>query len=250
MSRYFRLLYMSMKYNFKIEVSYRASYVINRIAQALAYGMAFVLMWIMVDRFDTINGWNKYEVLLLYASSLMSYSLAGSIVIGLYNNLQQDIQKGTFDDTLVKPVSILPYLITSRFSWAYLSHILLSSGVMIYSLSNINIVDPCGFSIGLLLQIISGAVIYFSLLLIIRIPVFFVIKFDSVSDFFFFFREMSYYPMSIYPDIIQVLLIFLLPYAFINYIPMRYLLGKTDIFEGEQIPLIAVPMVAIGVWVM
>mgnify|MGYP002287113377 CR=1 FL=1 len=250
MIRYIRLLFVSAKYSFKTEISYRASYLINRIAQALAYGMAFILMWIMVGNFGTLNGWNKYEVLLLYASSLMSYSLAGSIVIGLYNNLQKDVMDGTFDDVLLKPVAVLPYLITTRFTWAYLSHIFLSFGVMLYSFQHLNRDFNIKFALGFVLQIIFGALIYFSLLLIIRTPVFFFIKFESVSDFFFFFREMSYYPLSIYPKAMQTILLYILPYAFINYIPMKHMLGKEDFFIGGEISIFLSPLVAVLLLIM
>ena len=131
--RYAKLLLVFMKYSFKREITYRTSYIINRVAQACAYGTAFLLMWIMVGKFGTIHGWNRYEVMLLYASSLLSYSAAGCFVIGLYNRLQDDVRDGTFDDILVKPVHVLPFLVTSRFSWAYTSHIFLSLSVMVYS---------------------------------------------------------------------------------------------------------------------
>lgn len=248
--RYLRLLFIFMKYNFKTEVTYRTSYFINRIAQACAYGTAFVLMWIMVGKFDTINGWNKYEVMMLYATSLLSYSVAGCFVIGLYNRIQDDVRDGTFDDVLIKPVSILPFFMVSRFSWAYTSHIFLSVSVLAYSFRQLHIEVGPVMLMRLCGQIIAGAVIYFSLLLMIRTPVFFVVKFEHVSDFFFFFREMSYYPVSIYPKFIQGILIFVLPYAFINYIPLKFLLGKADGLNPAwlfSVPLVAVTLLTIAV---
>ena len=55
---------------------FRISFFSGVIAQAISYGSEFLILWIMIDKFKSLNGWNSYEILFLYALSLLSYALA------------------------------------------------------------------------------------------------------------------------------------------------------------------------------
>jgi ABC-2 type transport system permease protein len=50
------------------------------------------------------------------------------------------------------------------------------------------------------------------------------------------------YPLSIYPRLVQLLVVFILPFAFVNYLPALILLGKTGRvfapFWGALSPLV------------
>lgn len=78
MGRYLRLALVYIKYNIKWQVAYKASFIMNFISQFISYAVNFGLMWIMVNSFGNMNGWNKYEVMLLYAMSLASYAIGGA----------------------------------------------------------------------------------------------------------------------------------------------------------------------------
>ena len=64
---YIRLTCIFTRKAIKGMLTYRWSFVINCISQALAYAVTFLLMWIMISAFNEMNGWNAYEVMLLYS---------------------------------------------------------------------------------------------------------------------------------------------------------------------------------------
>lgn len=113
--RYYRLWKLYTAKSIKAVMSYRWSFLINCISQALDYRISFLLMWIMITAFNGMNGWNSYEVMMLYSTSLFSYGIAGTFFFTIFLNLPNMIHTGNFDDVLVKPVRVLPYLISSNF---------------------------------------------------------------------------------------------------------------------------------------
>lgn len=129
--RYYRLWKLYTAKSIKAVMSYRWSFLINCISQALDYGISFLLMWIMITAFNGMNGWNSYEVMMLYSTSLFSYGIAGTFFFTIFLNLPNMIHTGNFDDVLVKPVRVLPYLISSNFMCNYIAHIVLSIIVMV-----------------------------------------------------------------------------------------------------------------------
>lgn len=128
--RYLRLTHLFTKKAVKGMMTYRWSFLINCISQALDYSVTFLLMWIMISAFEDMNGWNAYEMMLLYAFSLFAYGIAGTFFFNIMNLLPGQILKGAFDDVLIKPVKVLPYLISSSFICNYIAHMMLSAIVM------------------------------------------------------------------------------------------------------------------------
>lgn len=242
--RYARLTFIFMKKTIKSMLTYRWSFLINCISQALDYSVTFLLMWIMISAFEHMNGWNAYEVMLLYSFSLFSYGIAGTFFFQIMNRLPAQIWRGTFDDVLVKPVKVLPYLISSGFICNYIAHITLSAVVMsiCFRALQIRIVLPVFIRItGILF---FGSLIYAGFFLIVSGAAFLVTKINSFFNIMYFFREISYYPISIFPKIIQIIVTVLVPYGFINFYPLQELLGKDDFVFHETMAVLA-PIVSV-----
>lgn len=233
--RYLRLTFIFTKKAIKGMLTYRWSFLINCISQALDYSVTFLLMWIMISAFDNMAGWNAYEVMLLYSFSLFAYGIAGTFFFNIMNNLPAQIRQGAFDDVLVKPVKVLPYLLSSSFICNYIAHMFLSVIVMAICFNALQI----QFTILVFVKIVGilffGSLIYGGFFLIVSGSAFLVTKIDSLFNIMYFFREVSYYPISIFPKIIQVIVTVLVPYGFINFYPLRDLLGKNDLVFFDNI---------------
>lgn len=243
--RYLRLTYFFTKKAVKGMMTFRWSFLFNCISQALDYSVTFLLMWIMISAFGDMDGWNAYEVMLLYACSLFAYGIAGTFFFNIMNLLPGQILRGAFDDVLVKPVKVLPYLISSSFICNYIAHMTLSAIVMAVCLRALRIpVTVCLLrkAAGILF---AGSLIYGGLFLVVSGSAFLVAKIDVLFQVMYFFREVSYYPVSIFPRIIQVVVTTLVPYGFVNYYPLRAFLGKEDGAAFPQAVGWGIPVAAI-----
>ena len=247
---YFRLTFIFTKKAIKGMLTYRWSFLINCISQALDYSVTFLLMWIMISAFENMNGWNAYEVMLLYSFSLFSYGIAGTFFFNIMNNLPRQIWEGAFDDVLVKPVKILPYLLSSSFICNYIAHMVLSVIVMAICFDALEIQVTILMVIRIISILLFGSLIYAGLFLIVSGSAFMVTKIDSLFNIMYFFREVSYYPISIFPKFMQVIVTILVPYGFINFYPLQKLLGKNDFVFYKDMekwsPLVAVLFFAIS----
>lgn len=123
--RYGRLWKVCTAKSIKSMLTYKWSFVINCISQALDYGVSFLLMWVMISSFGTIGGWSAHEVMLLYAISLLCYGIAGTFFFVIMISVTRSVHDGSFDDVLVKPVKVLPYLMCSNFMCNSIAHIIL-----------------------------------------------------------------------------------------------------------------------------
>ena len=56
----------------------------------------------------------------------------------------------------------------------------------------------------------------------------FIYENPSFNGCYVFFREASYYPISILPVFMQVFMTFVIPYSMINFFPIQIILPKND----------------------
>lgn len=79
-------------------------------------------------------------------------------------------------------------------------------------------------------------VIYFTLL-----------KFDSLNGWNM--RKFAGYPVSLFQKPIQILMIYIVPFAFVNYFPSQYLLRKEDMQLYPEVFLYLTPIIGIGMYI-
>ncbi len=244
MKRYIRLTWLTIAYSFKSVASYRTAFVMNALAQIVSYLVDFGLTWIMVNAFGAMNGWTRYEVILLYAMSLASYALAGFFFFNI-RQMSRDIRSGQFDDVLVKPMGALAYLICTRFNRGYVAHLALAIGLTVFCFGQMDVTLTVGKGLFFCLAVFCGALVYAGMFLIATIPAFFVVESRALGNLIFYFRQMSYYPLSIFPTVLQVALTVVIPYGMINFFPAQAVLDKADyLFLGPWIPILA-PLIAL-----
>jgi ABC-2 type transport system permease protein len=213
--------------SFRSLAIYRSAYWLGIIAQWLSYGVTFITLYIMVDTFDVLAGWNGEEVLFLYAMNLLSYAMGALFFFGPCTGLSQKIRTGEFDIALTKPVSPFVHELLNGFNFGYVSHITLSVGVLILAVLRLGL--PCSFSFIALLtgMLLGAALIQSGLLIFISAWSFFFVNDNPVFDFLWTLKSFINYPLSIYPVIIQILLTLVLPLGFMNFYPSGVVLNKT-----------------------
>lgn len=218
-----------IKIQIKTTLQYKGSFFAGVIAQFFGYTVSFLMIWIVVSRFHDLNGWSAYEVLLLYSLNLLTYAIAAFFFYNLTRYLPNMIRTGEFDDILTKPVNPLWYIISRDFNTGYFSHLVTSVALLVICLVNLSVTLTPLRLLMLIIYIVGGSLIQAAILLICSVPTFWLVKNDALVRILFWnVKGFVQYPISIYSKGIQILLTFILPYAFISYYPAAGLLGKSD----------------------
>lgn len=208
---------------------YRGAFWMQFFSKASVWTADIVLIWILVDKFQTIAGWGPYEVMLLYAFNLASYSLAGIFLFHPCTKLPARIQSGEFDEILTRPMNPFLYLITRDFSTGYFSNLTVAGTVMAVCFIQLGIrFEPADvlFFTGVLL---GGALIQGAAFLFASVPSFWMVQNNGLFQLVLFeLKDFIRYPISAYHKLVQIVLTLLVPYAFINFYPVQYFLHKND----------------------
>ncbi len=226
---YYFLLYLNfIKINLQSIFEYRKAFWYGQVCMITSYVTDIALIWVLISRFKTINGWGPYEIMFLYALNLCAYSIAGVLLRKPTIALPSMIQSGEFDDILIRPLNPFFYTIT-REAAMYFSQLTVSAVTLTICIMKLQLtINPA--SVGMLiLVIISGALIQGAIDLFAAIPAFWLIKSDSIKDLLIGdIRSFTRYPISIYNRSVQVFLTLIVPYAFISFYPAQFFLKKND----------------------
>lgn len=217
-----------IKINILGRMEYRAEFLSMFVAQFISYGFDFLMVWIMIRKFETMGTWNALEVVLLYSINLCSYGLAGFFFYNTSSRLPEMIRNGDFDEVLIRPISPFSYLLGRHFNFGYVSHICLSILMIIICFVKLGVGLTLINIIFLIIMLISGALIQSSLFLYVTVPCFWMVKASAFRQFLFVVKGYVQYPISIYNKFIQVLLTLIIPFAFINFYPAQFFLKKND----------------------
>ncbi len=244
----FLIYFIFAKSTIRQEMTYRASFITGVIGQWIAYGGTFLSLYIMIENFNVMGGWNSYEVLYLYAFNLLSYALGATVFFTPCRNLPTKIRTGEFDISLTKPITPFLHEIYNGFNFGYIGHTILAVSVMIFSSSHLDIQVSI---IKLILLLICAALLQSAFLILSSSFCFVTVNQNPVFDFILWnFKSFTNYPITIYGTAIQFLLTFILPFAFMNFYPSLILLDKTSSSPFTDWLPYASPLVGIVIFIL
>jgi ABC-2 type transport system permease protein len=215
-------------------MEYRAAFILGVFAQILGYGATYFVLWLTLQKFESIGGWNWPEIALLYSLNVLTYALGAAYTYTPMTDLEKLVQKGTFDPVLIRPHSPFLTLTAQMFNVGYLAHILLSGGILAWSILQLDTEWTLPKALFLFLAVLSGACLHAALLTFIGSVSLIIVRADVLFRFNYSMQEFVSYPVSIFGQVIQIMLVTIVPLAFINFLPAALLLNKdTGVVPGE-----------------
>lgn len=237
----------------KSKLEYRLGFCVEILANFVMLLAYYLGIWVMFQNFDNIAGWNYQETLLLFNMNWLCYSISGFFLWAPMLNMGSYIQSGEFDSFLIRPMNTLVYLIFRQFQYTFIARLIMAIIFFTYSLQIISIPWTPVNIIYFIVSIVSGIAIHAGVLIIIGAISFWTIQNDAIGNFLINsdsgLRTFADYPLTIYGSIVKAILIFVIPYAFVNYFPTVFFLGKNGFYHIEYLHLLS-PFVAVAVMIL
>ena len=244
-------LYYS-KVTIKSWFQYKIDATLRSLAVFLRESTGVIVINFTLFKFNNIKGWNVDELMFLFSLLFITYGIVIMFFTGL-RDFGFTIQNGSFDRLMLRPRGLLFQVIASNSDWfAVIGHGVLGILLFIISANKLKILWNFQTVIYYILAVIGGVLIQGAIFLLLASFNFYFIKTNSLREIFYWnMRKFACYPISIFHKVIQWILIYLVPFAFVNYFPAQFLLRKDDLklfWEGCMYitPLVGVIMMVIS----
>ena len=218
----------SLKLNIKIKIEYKISFIINFISQFFIFFSYYFAIIAIFNRFNNIRGYNVYEVLLCFSIIFFGFSFNETFIRGI-DRFEDYIINGTLDRLLLRPCNVLFQVICGDIDLIKSSKMLQSIIIMVIALINLDISWDISRIACLVLMIFSSVLIFFGIFVLTASYCFITVQGLEIRNLFTDGgKQLAQYPISIYKKAIRIFFTFIIPYGFVNYYPLSYMLGKTD----------------------
>ena len=182
----------------------------------------------LFSKFNNIKGFTLYEVLLCFSIIQFGFSFNEVFARGI-DKFDKLIIEGGFDRLLLRPKNLILQVLCSDGDFVKVSRLIQSIIVLIIALINLKIEITFMKIICLILMLISSCVIFFGIFLLAASYCFITIQGLEVRNVFTDGgKHMAQYPIGVFKKGFVFFFTFIIPYAFVNYYPLLYFIGKKD----------------------
>ena len=222
MSLYFKF----MKIHFKSELQYKLSFALSFISQFIVFFGYYFTIICLFDKFSNIKGFTLYDVLLTFGIIQFGFSFCETFFRGI-DQFDDLIVNGTFDRLLVRPQNILLQVFANEVSFIKASRLIQSIIILIIAIINLEVVWSIDKIFTLIFMLIASIFVFLSIFILAASYCFFTIKGLEVRNVFTDGgKHMAQYPIGIFKKGFVFVFTYIIPYGFVNYYPLLYLLDK------------------------
>jgi ABC-2 type transport system permease protein len=221
-------LYLNMAgFSIRAQLEYRYAFIMNILGWAMNYAGTAITMWVLLYSFQTIQGWTFWELLFLFALSVLSWGIC-IIFFFHFKSLDQYILNGSFDRFLVRPLHPFIHFMAMKFDVGAFGHLLFSIIAFLVAYSNLHLQWQLNQWLIFAGAVLGGVLIQGGILIFISALAFWTTRSESFYWVIMFpASNLMNYPLTVYPKGFQWFVTFIAPFAFVNYLPALVLLGKT-----------------------
>ncbi|WP_246470017.1 ABC transporter permease [Streptomyces olivoverticillatus] len=209
-------------------MAYRTSFVMMALGNFVVTALDFAAILIMFSHIDTLGGFTLAEVAFLYGTTSTSFGLA-DLVLGNMDRLGRRVRDGTLDTLLVRPAPVLAQVAADRFALRRLGRISQGALLLVWSLVRLDIAWTPVKVLLVPVMLVSGALIFGAVFVAGAAFQFRANDASEVQNAFTYGgTTMLQYPPTVFATDLVRGVTFVIPLAFVNWLPALRILGREN----------------------
>ena len=223
-----KLYLKSLSMHLKSTLEYKAAFIISFISQIFIFFSYYFIILALFTKFDNIKGFTLYEVLLCFAVIQFGFAFCEFFARGL-DNFDRLIVNGDFDRLLLRPKNLILQVLCYDIDFIKASRIIQALIILVIALVKLEIEWSILKVITLILMNLSAIGIFFGIFLLAAAYCFITVQGLEVRNVFTDGgKHMAQYPIGVFKKGFVYFFTFIIPYAFVNYYPLLYFVGKSN----------------------
>ena len=224
-----KLAWLHLRIGVMNELQYRANFAIQLVQSLVAIGTGLVVLALIFDQTDQLAGWTRPQLLVVMGVFTLVGGVIGFAIEPNMGRVMGDVEQGTFDYVLTKPVDSQLLASVREFRLWRLTDAVVGIVVIVWGLvqldERVGVAEVASFVVTL----VAGSVLIYCLWLVLTTGAFWFTRVDMVQELFSGLYRAGQYPVTIYPQWLRLSLTFLVPLGFAITVPSESLTGRLTI---------------------
>ena len=221
-----KLVWSYLRIGIANEMQYRANFFIQLLQSMVALATGLIGLALVFNYTTELGGWSQPELLAVMGVFILMGGIIQSAIQPNMQRLMNEIQDGSLDFALTKPIDGQIIVSVREFQFWKLTDVIV--GMVILVVAIVQIHHQVGFFqlLAFIIALFLGSLMVYSFWLILTTTAFWLIRIWELVNLFQGLYAAGRWPVTIYPDWLRISLTFLVPVAFAVTVPAEALTNR------------------------
>ncbi|PKO02547.1 MAG: ABC transporter permease [Chloroflexi bacterium HGW-Chloroflexi-5] len=225
-----KLIWSYLRIGIANEMQYRVNFFIQLLQSFIALATGLIGLWLVFNHTTELGGWSHPELLAVMGIYMGMGGFIQSAIQPNMTRLQQEIQEGTLDFALTKPVDAQFLISIREFRFWQLTDVVVGLVVLVIAVVQMQVQIGIWQALAFAAALVLGGIMIYCFWLMITTSAFWLIRIWELVNLFQGLYAAGRWPVTIYPDWLRIGLTFLVPVAFAVTVPAQALTGRLTSF--------------------
>jgi ABC-2 type transport system permease protein len=221
-----KLFWSHLRIGIANEMQYRVNFFIQLLQSFIALATGLIGLWLVFSHTSELGGWSQPELLAVMGIYMLMGGVIQSAIQPNMQRLMDEIQEGTLDFALTKPVDAQLLISIREFRFWQLTDVVVGLVVMVVAMVQMQEQIGVWQALGFLAALILGGIMIYCFWLMLTTTAFWLIRIWEMVSLFQGLYAAGRWPVTIYPQWLRLGLTFLVPVAFAVTVPAQALTGR------------------------
>ncbi|MNH80342.1 hypothetical protein D3C87_470070 [compost metagenome] len=246
---YLGLINEYLKNYMKTRLTYRADFWVEMISDLLFQATNLIFIFVIFMHTNSLGGWSENEVVFVYGFFMVPFGIF-SCFINLWGFSERYIVKGEMDRIMTRPAHNLFQIFLENVDPPALFGSVIGIIIMVISGSNLGLVMEWWTIPVMIILTLSAVAIYTGVYTTLTSLSFYSDAPTGILPLMYNIQSYGRYPVTIYNRAIQVLLTWIMPFAFVGIYPASLFLHREEMQRMAYLtPVMGIIFFAIGLTV-
>ncbi len=238
----------------KTRMEYKADFLLGALSGVFMHGVSLIFIDVLfAEKTLTLNGWTRAQVFFIYGFSIFPLNLFSAFFSNLYSVGDTYIIDGHLDRVMLRPLNTLFQVLLERIRIESLLGLAVGGAILYYAGTQMHLEWTLLDSLLLAGLTACGLAIYAGVFTVLASLSFWWPDRMGLLPPVYNMIAFGKYPVTIYNPLLQIILKWIVPFAFVAFFPSTWFLGREDFrFYVWMTPVVAFCAGAAGylVWTL
>ena len=224
LKRYGRLYRVFVAQFFKSIVQSKADFFIGLCGFFLTQITGIAFLYLVFEQIPVLADWSLEQLIFIYGFAQIPRGIDHLLTDNIWLLAWRFVVNGKFDQYMLRPMNLFLQVIFEKLQPDALGELLVGTILIVISLGNGVVIMDVPHILMFMVSIFAGAIIYTAIKLLFASFAFWIKVSGPVLYTAYQFADFAKYPSEIYAQGVRFIITWVIPFAFVAYLPASYFL--------------------------
>lgn len=225
LKRYLRLYKSLISQFFKVVMQSKVDFLMGLCGFFFTQCAGILFLYLVFEQIPDLQGWSLEQLVFIYGFAQIPRGIDHLLTDNIWMVAWRLVVTGDFDRYMLRPMNIFFQVIAEKLQPDALGELLVGGILVVYSaMKGVVVLDAAHIAL-FAVSVLAGALIYTSIKLLFASLAFWIKRSGPFLQLAYSMAEFAKYPTEIYAKPLRFVITWVIPFAFVAYLPAGYFLG-------------------------